>query len=365
MEGSVVMPIYRSAMYEEDQRIDGQVAYVRYGNTPNQRALAAKLAALEGTEDAVVLASGMAAISSALLSVLRAGDHLLVQDCLYGGTHTLLTRDLPELGMEVEFVSGDRPDDYERLRRPNTRAVYVETLTNPVLHVTALDEIARWARGAGIVSLIDNTMASPLLFRPHEHGFDLSIHSATKFLNGHSDLVGGVVLGSHERVQAVRMKAQRLGGSLDPTACFLLMRGVKTLQVRMERASRTATELATWLQGHPGVRRVLFPGLATHPSYERARRLLSGSGALLAFEVDGREQAERVQRNLRLFTAAPSFGGVESLITRPPATSHSGLDAQERARLGISDGLLRVSVGLEDFEDLRADLAQALEAARA
>lgn len=361
--GAVVMPIFRSAMYDEQQRIDGQVAYLRYGNTPNQRALAAKLAALEGTEDALVVGSGMAAISCALLSVLRSGDHLLVQDCLYGGTHTFLTRDLPDLGISVDFVGGDDVADYERRRRPNTRAVYVETLTNPVLHVTVLDQIARWARDQGLVSLVDNTMASPLLFRPQEHGFDLSLHSATKFLNGHSDLVAGVVLGTHARVQAVRLKAQRFGGSLDPSACYLLMRGVKTLQVRMERSAQTATRLAHWLTEHPRVERVFYPGLPTHPSHERAQRLLDGPGALLAFEVDGRERAERVQGALEFFAAAPSFGGVESLVTRPPATSHSGLSDEERARAGIRDGLLRVSVGLEDFEDLRADLERALEAA--
>ena len=363
--GAVVMPIYRSAMYEEAQRVGGQVAYIRYGNTPNQRALAAKFAALEGTEDALVLGSGMAAISCSLLSVLRSGDHVLAQDCLYGGTHTLLTRDLAELGISVDFVSGDDTASYERASRPNTRAVYVETLTNPVLHVTALDEIARWAQARGLVSLIDNTMASPLLFRPQEHGFDLSIHSATKFLNGHSDLVGGVVLGTRERVQAVRLKAQGFGGCLDPSACFLLMRGVKTLRVRMERAAQTATRLAHWLSEQPAVQRVLYPGLPSHPSFDHAQRLLDGSGALLAFEVASAEIAEQVQRGLRLFTAAPSFGGVESLVTRPPATTHSGLTPEERHRAGIHEGLLRVSVGLEDFEDLQTDLEQALASAGA
>lgn len=358
--GAVVMPIHRSAMYAETEQVDGQVLYLRYHNTPDQRALAAKLAVLEGTEDGVVLASGMAAISSALLSVLRSGDHLLAQDCLYGGTHTFFTRDLPELGIEVDFVRGDEVENYERSCRPNTRAVYLETLANPLLHVTALDEIARWASRRGLVSIVDNTMATPLLFRPHEHGFDLSLHSATKYLNGHSDLVGGVVLGGRDRVRAVREKAQCLGGSLDPAACYLLSRGLKTLQVRMERASRTAEQIAAWLTRQPLVQRVYYPGLPSHPSHERARRLLDGWGALLAFEVQGRARAEALQRALRLFTAAPSFGGVESLITRPLATSHSRMTAQERARRGISDGLLRVSVGLEDVEDLIDDLARAL-----
>jgi cystathionine beta-lyase/cystathionine gamma-synthase len=363
VSGAVVMPIHRSAMYEETEQVDGQVLYLRYHNTPDQRALAARLAVLEGTEDGVVLASGMAAISSTLLSVLRSGDHLLAQDCLYGGTHTFFTRDLPELGIEVDFVQGDEVANYERSCRPNTRAVYLETLANPLLHVTALDEIASWASRRGLVSIVDNTMATPLLFRPHEHGFDLSLHSATKYLNGHSDLVGGVVLGSRDRVRAVRDKAQCLGGSLDPAACYLLARGVKTLQVRMERASRTAEEIAAWLTGRPSVRRVHYPGLPDHPSHERARRLLDGWGALLAFEVEGRARAQAIQRALGLFTAAPSFGGVESLITRPLATSHSRMTDQERARRGIADGLLRVSVGLEDVEDLIDDLARALASA--
>ncbi len=358
--GAVVLPVFRSAMYDESVSVDDQVVYIRYHNTPNHRAVAAKLAALEGCEDAVVLGSGMAAISSAVLSVVRSGDHVLAQQTLYGGTHALFTQDLPALGVEVEFVDSDDPRDWQARRRDTTRLVYVEAISNPLLHVTDLVGIATWAREAGLVSMIDATMTTPVGLQPTRLGYDLVVHSATKFLNGHSDIVAGAVLGSRERCRAVLHKAQHLGGSLDPDACAQLMRGMKTLALRWERQCATALDLARWLHEHPRVDRVLYPGLPSHPSHARAREWLHGDGALFAFDVGDADTARALQDRLELFTAAPSFGGVESLITRPAHTSHALLGPEARAERGIGDGLLRVAVGVEDVEDLRADLRNAI-----
>ena len=361
-DGAVVQPVFRSAMYDESVAVDDQVVYIRYHNTPNHRVVAAKLAALEGQETAVVLGSGMAAISSSVLSCLRAGDHLLAQETLYGGTHALFTQDLPDLGIEVEFVASDDVAEWRARRRPTTRAIYVEAIGNPLLHVTDLVGLRDWARAEGLVSMIDATMVTPLGLADRARGFDLSIHSATKYLNGHSDIVAGAVIGSHELCRAVLHKAQHFGGALDPDACALLSRGMKTLPLRFERQCTTAHELAQWLQRHPKVEAVLYPGLASHPSHARARENLASFGGLLAFDLGTTERARAVQDRLRWFTSAPSFGGVESLITRPAHTSHALLGAEARAVRGIGDGLLRIAVGLEDVEDLQSDLEGALQA---
>jgi len=273
----------------------------------------------------------------------------------------LFTQDLPALGVEVEFVESDDPRDWNALRRDTTRLAYVEAISNPLLHVTDLEGIAEWARGAGLVSMIDATMTTPIGLQPTRMGFDLVVHSATKFLNGHSDIVAGAVLGSRELCRGVLHKAQHLGGSLDPDACAQLMRGMKTLALRWERQCATALDLARWLHEHPRVERVLYPGLASHPSHRRAEQWLNGFGALFAFDVGDAATARSLQDGLEYFTAAPSFGGVESLITRPAHTSHALLGTVARAERGIGDGLLRVAVGVEDVEDLRGDLQRALE----
>jgi cystathionine beta-lyase/cystathionine gamma-synthase len=361
--GAINLPIYQSSTFEqreEDTTYDS-LRYIRLNNLPNQQVLAAKLAALEGAEAGVVTASGMAAISAAILSCLRAGDHLLAQDVLYGGTRAYFSEDLTALGIEVDFIASDDPRDWGRARKKNTRAIYVETLTNPLLHVTDLAGIASFAREAGLVSIIDNTIATPINFRPLEHGFDLSVHSATKYLNGHNDIVAGAVVGSAQLVERALHKLNHLGGSLDPHACFLLHRGIKSLKLRLDHQSQTALALASFLQEHERVERVFYPGLASHPSHARAKELLGGFSALLSFSLTGgKEGAERMLRRVRLPHGAPSFGGMESLITRPAASSHASLSAEARKRLGIDDGLIRVAVGIEDADDLIADFAQAL-----
>jgi cystathionine beta-lyase/cystathionine gamma-synthase len=360
--GAVEMPIFQSATYEyagEGNYHD--VRYLRTNNTPSQLTLHAKLAALEGGEAALVTASGMAAISTTLLTVLAPGDHLLAQRCLYGGTYDLVTGEFARLGIEHDFIDADRPESWRALLRPNTRAIYVEAMTNPLLEVADLEAVTQFARSHKLLSLIDNTFATPVNFRPLALGFDLSLHSATKYLNGHSDIVAGAVIGSAATIERIRHRANHLGGSLDPHAAFLLKRGLKTLALRVRYQNDSTLQIAQFLEGHPQVTRVNYAGLASHPRHERARRLFAGCGGVLSFELRGAPQrAEEFGRRLRIPVVAPSLGGVHTLLTRPATTSHAGLSAAERRELGISDGLLRLSVGIESPEDLIEDLRQAL-----
>jgi len=363
IEGAVVPPLFQTAMYEFPEGADpSQLRYVRYGNTPNHAIVEAKLADLAGTEAGLVTASGMAAISSAVVSVLSAGERLLAVGGLYGGTHGLFRDRLPSLGIEVDFVPAKDPEAWREALRPGTGAVYVETITNPLMEVADLSAVAALAREHGLVSMIDNTFATPINFRPVEHGFDLSLHSATKYLNGHSDLVAGAVLGPAALVAGARKAMKDLGGALDPHACFLLHRGLRTLGVRVERQNATALLLAEALEAHPAVDRVHYPGLASHGAHARARALFDDYGGMLSFEpAGGSEAASRFLRAVRIPVVAPSLGGVESLVTRPATSSHAGLSPGERAELGISDALVRVSVGIEHAVDLLEDFERALE----
>jgi cystathionine beta-lyase/cystathionine gamma-synthase len=361
-ERAVSMPIYQSSTFEYAGATDyHDLQYIRLNNTPNHAALHGKLAALEGTEQALVAASGMAAISSTLLSLLSAGDHVLAHDGLYGGTFDLLTKDLPRLGISCTFVDASRPETWAAQAAPRTRVFYVETITNPLTHVVALDQVARFAHERGIVSVIDNTLATPINFRPVEHGFDLVVHSATKYLNGHSDIVAGVCTGRAALVNDVKRKLDHLGGALDPHACFLLHRGLKTLAVRVRYQCQSALEIANFLARHPAVSAVHYPGLERHPHHARARQWFAGAGGLLAFELTGGvAAAERMFSRLTLPLSAPSLGGPETLITRPSTTSHAGLSPDDRKRQGITDGLVRLSVGLESTQDLIDDFTAAL-----
>jgi len=363
-QGAVAMPIFQSSTFEEGEaRGYHDIRYARLSNTPTHDALHAKLAALEGAEAALATASGMAAISAALFSVLRAGDHLLVQDGLYGGTQYLVTRDLPRLGIEVTAVPGDDPAAWERAARPTTRAFYLESMTNPLVRVGDLEAASAFAKKRDLVSIIDNTFATPLAFRPLQHGFDLVAHSATKYLNGHSDLIAGALMGSARRVREAKLVLDHLGGSLDPHACFLLHRGLKTLGVRYRQQCATAVAVARFLQGHAAVARVNHLSLESHPQHARARKLFAYSGAMLSFELrGGTGAAERLFSRLRFPVHAPSLGGPETLVTRPAASSHASLSPEDRARIGIADGLVRLSIGLEAPEDLVEDFGQALSA---
>jgi cystathionine beta-lyase/cystathionine gamma-synthase len=360
--GSVAMPIFQSAMFEygvERNALD--VKYIRLSNTPNHSAVHAKLAALENAEAALVMASGMAAISTSLLALIPPGGHLLAQDRLYGGAYDFLTKDFPSFGRSVDFVNGDDPHSWEKALRPTTKAIYMESMSNPLLQVTNLPAAVKFAQAHGLISMIDNTFASPINFRPPEHGFDLSLHSCTKYLNGHSDIVAGAVIGRTDLVGQIKHLLDHLGASLDPHACFLLHRGMKTLAVRVERHNTNTMKIAEFLSHHPGVAKVNYPGLASHPQHERARKLFDGFGGMLSFELTrGVAAAEAFIRKVRLPVIAPSLGGIETLAIRPATTSHAGMSPQDRARLGITDGLIRISVGIEAAEDLIEDFGQAL-----
>ncbi|MBW1668780.1 MAG: aminotransferase class I/II-fold pyridoxal phosphate-dependent enzyme [Deltaproteobacteria bacterium] len=363
IEGAVAMPVFQSATFEyRGESSYHDLRYIRLNNTPNHIALHKKLSALENAEAALVTASGMAAISSTLLSILSSGDHLLAQDCLYGGTHDFISRDLPAFGISFDFIDGDDSSSWERKLRPNTKAIYVETMTNPLLQVADLKGVVEFSKSHGLISIIDNTFTSPVNFRPPEIGFDLSLHSCTKYLNGHSDIVAGAVIGRADLVEKVTHKLNHLGGSLDPHACFLLHRGIKTLAVRMNYQSQSALKIARFLENHPAVEKVNYPGLESHPWHKRARELFDGFSAMLSFEIKGDvEAAERFIERTHLPIVAPSLGGIETLITRPATTSHSGLNPEERRSLGISDTLIRLSVGLESTEEIIQDLKQALK----
>lgn len=362
--GAVSMPIFQSAMFEYAGETDyHDLKYIRLNNTPNHLAVHQKLAALENAEAALVTSSGMAAISTALLTVLSAGDHLLVQDCLYGGTHDFVTKDLGSFGITFDFVNADRPESWDQKLKPGTRAIYVETMSNPLLQVPDLEAVVGFAKAHGLVSLIDNTFASPVNYRPPEHGFDLSLHSATKYLNGHSDIVGGAIIGRADLVERIKHRLDHLGGSMDPHQCYLLYRGMKTLALRVRCHNETALKLATFLAQHPKVARVNYPGLPGHPQHRRACSLFDGFGGMLSFEMTGGlDAAERFIQATTLPVVAPSLGGVETLVTRPATTSHAGMTPEDRRRLGITDGLVRVSVGIEAAEDLLEDVDRALAA---
>ncbi|KAA5829632.1 aminotransferase class I/II-fold pyridoxal phosphate-dependent enzyme [Saccharopolyspora hirsuta] len=359
-DGAVVFPIYQSTVYSVPPGTAyHDLSYIRLNSTPSQAYLHDKLAALEGTEAALATASGMAAITTALHSVLRTGDHLLVGNCLYGGTHDFLTEHAADFGWDVTFIDPQRPETWAA--RPNTRAILVESIANPLMRVGKLREVAEFARRNGLVSLIDNTFATPVNFRPAEIGFDLVLHSATKYLNGHSDIVAGAITGRAEHVERARTTANHFGGSLDPHAGFLLARGLKTLALRVGAQNASASALAEFLAARPEIREVNYPGLASHPDHAHAAELFSGFGGMLSVRLAGGEAAARALIDaLEIPYDAPSLGGVESLITRPAATSHAGMSREAREALGITDDLVRISVGIEHTEDLIADFTRAL-----
>jgi len=362
--GAANVPIFQNTVFELPGEPEvSDIIYPRLSNLPNHRALSAKLAALEGGAAATVFASGMAAISTSLLTVLRAGDHLLVQEGVYGGTHGFLMDDLVEFGIDHTFVDAEDPAAWQAALTPTTRAFYTEAISNPMMQVADHRAVIDFARVHGLVTIIDNTFATPVNFRPLSLGYDLSLHSATKYLNGHSDVAAGVALGSADLIARVQHRHDHLGGCLDPHACFLLHRGVKTLELRVRRQNATTLNIARYLAGRSGVARVHYPGLESHPAHARARELFSGFGGMLSFELDGGgPAAARFISRIRLILHAGSLGGLETLVTRPVQISHVGMAPEEQARLGISSGLVRMSVGIEDPEDLIADLDQALGA---
>jgi cystathionine beta-lyase/cystathionine gamma-synthase len=338
-----------------------ELRYTRYGNTPNAEAVQRRIAALEGAEACVVLASGMAATACAMLALLGPGDHLLASRWIYGGTRSLFCEEFARLGIAVTLVDPDRPRTWQRALRKETRAIFVESPVNPSCRLVDLRPLSALARQRGIALVVDSTFASPINFRALDHGADVVINSTTKFLNGHHDVLGGAVSGTAAYVEEVRKKMAVWGPAPDPFACWLLERGLKTLAVRVQRGNENAQRIAEWCAGQPAVRRVHYPGLPTHPDHALARETMRGFGAMLAIElVGGAGSAERFVGRLRLVTHAASLGGVDTLVSEPRHSSHAHLTPEERAAVGLPDGFLRLSVGIEAADDLIADLAQAL-----
>ena len=358
VDGAIRMPIFQTAMFEHD---DAALRYARYNNTPNQKVLNRKLAILEGAEDALVTGSGMSAITGAILSAVKPGDHLLAQNNLYGGTHKFVRTLLSDLGISVTFFDADTPETWDSLMQTNTRAIYVESITNPLVQVCDLEGIVQFAQANRLISLVDNTFATPFNYQATAAGFDFSLHSATKYLNGHSDILAGVITGGGDCLRKSGKILAQLGGCIDPHTCFLLHRGIQTLALRMRQHNATALSLATFLATHDKVAHIYYPGLKSHPHHQRASQLFRGCSGMLSLELKGDlEVTENFINNLQIPAFAPSLGGVESLMTRPAISSHVGLTPEERATAGIRDSLLRISVGIEDAQDLIADFDQAL-----
>jgi cystathionine beta-lyase/cystathionine gamma-synthase len=357
----VVAPVYQSSTFTNPVGSGEEVMYSRYGNNPNQLALGAKYAMLEGSEAAVFVASGMGATALAHLAVLRPGDHLLSSGWIYGGTRRLFDEEFARLGIEVTYVHPDQPRLWRRSVRKSTRAIFVETPTNPGMRIVDLTPMAQIARDGGLALLVDGTFASPINFRPLEHGADIVITSATKYLNGHSDVIAGAVAGSSSIVEEVTRLMMLWGQAIDPHAAWLVERGMRTLDVRMQRHNVNGMAVARWAETRDPIVRVHYPGLPSHPDHAYAASVLDGFGGMVGLELKGGSRAaEKFLKKLKLVKHAPSLAGVESLISEPRLTSHRRLTEEQRARQGVPDGFVRLSCGIENAEDIIADLDQAL-----
>ena len=358
--GAVSVPIYQTSTYAQEGI--GKHKGFEYARTQNPTRLACEknLAALEGGRFGYGFASGMAAIN-AVVTLLRAGDHVIVSDNTYGGTFRLFDKIMRKFGVEFSYVDAREPQNVEDAARPETRMVFIETPTNPVMSLVDIAAVAEITRRRGLRLVVDNTFMSPFFQRPLELGADIVVHSTTKYLNGHSDSVGGVVvLNDEEDARQVAFIQNAAGAILAPMDAFLIMRGTKTLAVRMRQHDENGRQVAQFLAEHPAAQKVYYPGLKSHPQYELARRQMSGFGGMLAFETGSLANASRVLEGVRLCTLGESLGGVETLISHPATMTHASVPEVERHRLGITDGLVRVSVGIEDVEDIISDLDQAL-----
>ncbi|HEX5481350.1 MAG TPA: PLP-dependent aspartate aminotransferase family protein [Terriglobia bacterium] len=359
--GAVIVPIYQTSTFvQEELGKNKGYEYARTSN-PTRTALERNLAALEGGSRAFAFASGMAAIH-ATMSLLKAGDHVVAGRNLYGGTFRLFERVLKEFGLHFSYADTRNPGEIERALRPETRLLYVETPTNPVMEITDIAAAADLAHRRGILLAVDNTFMSPFFQQPLRLGADIVLHSTTKYLNGHSDGVGGaVVLKDSQVAERLKFLQNAVGAILGPFDSWLILRGVKTLAVRMRQHEQNGLQVARFLESHPKVKKVHYPGLRSHPQYDLARRQMSGSGGMLAFDIGSLGNAREVLKSVKLCSLAESLGGVETLISHPATMTHASVPAEERERLGITEGLVRVSVGIEDVEDIIADLGQALE----
>lgn len=354
-----ISPLFMSSSYQyEDVAVK---RYPRYFNTPNQEALCKKIAYLEKSEAGLIFGSGMAAVSTALLAFLRSGDHVVFPQTLYGGTYNFIVEEFVKYGIAYSFAEGFSEEDFTAKIQDNTKVIYIETPSNPLMLITDLEMIAGIAKAKGIVTMIDNTFASPINQTPADFGIDIMIHSATKYMGGHSDICAGAVAASQEHIDRIWNLAKNLGGSLSDYTVWLLERSMKTMALRVKAQNRNAKRMAKWLEKHELVKKVYYPGLKSHPDHELAKKQMRGYSGMLSFELQPYIDAQQFMKSLSLIKQSMSLAGVESTILSPAKTSHSLLSAEERAHQGINDGLLRFSVGIEEKDDLIADFEQAFQ----
>lgn len=357
-----ISPLYMSSSYAFED-VDAK-RYPRYFNTPNQEGLCKKIAALEHAESALIFGSGMAAISTALMAFLRTGDHIVLQQTLYGGTYNLVTEEFDKYGISYSFTEGWKPEDFAKKIQKNTKVIYIETPSNPLLTITDLKAISVLSQKHGIVSMIDNTFASPVNQNPIDFGIDVVIHSATKYMGGHSDICAGAVASSKEHMDRIYHLAKNFGGSLSDYTVWLLERSIKTMGLRVKAQNANAQRMAEFLNNHDDIAAVYYPGLPSHPDFELAKSQMNGFGGMLSFELNETLDATRFRKELRLIKSSMSLAGVESTVISPAETSHALMSSETRAEQGIKDGLIRFSVGIEEPEDLMADIEQALAKVR-
>lgn len=364
--GPLSTPIYQTSTFEvtDSQRqvevTHTDMFYTRYGN-PTHTVAESAIAELEGTDASLLFASGMCAVTTTVLGLLKSGDHIVAQRDIYGGVTKFFTQWLPKLGIEVTLVDTNDYEQHVRAIRATTKMLYLESPTNPVARVIDLKKVAGIAKQHNLISMIDSTFATPINQRPAEYGIDLVMHSGTKYFGGHSDLIAGIVAGRQDLIDQIHETRTTLGGSMDPHAAWLLLRGIKTLAVRVQRQNENALKIAQFLAQHPKVRRVFYPFLEGNPQRALAMEQMSGGGGVLSFEVDGTgDDARRLAESLRLFTLAASLGGVDSLVTIPVLTSHAMISAEERRKMGVTEQMIRLSVGIESADDLIADLDRGL-----
>ena len=351
-------PIYTSSSFEYLDVPEN--VYPRYFNIPNQKTIIDKLCALENAEDGLVFSSGMAAITTVLFSLLNSGDHIVLQKDIYGGTHHFATAEFDRFGIQYSFVTGTI-EEIEKAVFDRTRVIYIETPSNPLLFITDIEAVVQLAKSNNILTVIDNTFATPINQNPLDFGLDIVTHSGTKYIGGHSDICWGAALASKELIARVKTSAANFGGSLNAMTCYLIERSLKTLGIRIEKQNTNALQIARHLQANHLVQKVYYPGLEDHPGHEIARKQMKNFGGMLSFELDAHKiDPYRFLKNLKLITPALSLGGVETIICAPVTTSHQKMTDEARAELGITDSLLRLSVGIEDVEDIIADIDQAL-----
>lgn len=357
-----VSPLYMSTSYAFDD-VDIK-RYPRYFNTPNQEGLCKKIAALEKADSALIFGSGMAAVSTSLFAFLKAGDHIVLQQTLYGGTYNLVVEEFSKYGIEYSFTDGWTPQNFESKIKENTKVIYIETPSNPLLTITDIEGVARIAKKHGLVSMIDNTFASPVNQNPIDFGIDVVIHSATKYMGGHSDICAGAVASSKENMERIFHLAKNFGGSLSDYTVWLLERSIKTMGIRVRAQNENALKMAEFLDSHQDIETVYYPGLPSHKDHELAKKQMKGFGGMLSFELKSYLDASAFQKKLRLIKPSMSLAGVESTVLSPAQTSHALMSPEVRAKQGITDGLIRFSVGIEEIEDLMDDIEYAINSVK-